>query len=140
VTRILVDTNVVLDVVLARQPHLDSSLVVWLACDSGGVEGFLAAHTVTTLHYIIRQILGPTQTLSALESLLRVFRIAAVDETTIRVALRSGGADFEDQVAAAAANQAKCDWIVTRDPKGFRRSEVPATSPPEFVANLSSGR
>ena len=56
--RVLVDINVVLDVLLDRQPHVEGSAAVWAAIETGSSEGLLAAHVVTTIHYLIRKELG----------------------------------------------------------------------------------
>jgi predicted nucleic acid-binding protein len=52
--RLLVDTNVILDVLLDRQPHADVSIAIWAAIEAGHAEGYLAAHSITTIHYLIR--------------------------------------------------------------------------------------
>src|SRR6202041_3387101 len=57
-TRILFDTNVVLDVLLDRQPQVDASAAAWAAVETGVSEGLLAAHAVTTIHYLIRKEMG----------------------------------------------------------------------------------
>ncbi len=53
--RVLFDVNVVLDVLLDRKPHADASAAAWAAVETGTAEGFLAAHAVTTIHYLIRK-------------------------------------------------------------------------------------
>ena len=133
--KVLVDVNVVLDVLLNRQPHATASSAVWAAVESGVVKGVLAAHAVTTIHYLIRKELGNDRATKMLAGILRVFGVAAVDEITIRDALDLLSGDFEDAVTAAAARHAGCDLIVTRDPKGFRRSPVRALTP-EAAAHL----
>jgi predicted nucleic acid-binding protein len=127
--RILVDTNVVLDVVLDRQPYAERSAAIWKAIETGTSEGLLAAHAITTLHYLIRKELGATKARRLISEILRVFRVAAVDGSVIEEALRLSLADFEDAVTAAAARLSVCDYIVTRDPKGFRGSPVRPLAP-----------
>ena len=133
--RILVDINVVLDVLLDRQPHVEGSAAVWAAVEANLSEGLLAAHAVTTIHYLISKELGAAPARRTVSAILRVFRVAPVDAGVIEEALRLSMPDFEDSVTAAAARVAACDYIVTRDPKGFRRSPVrPLT--PEAAAPL----
>jgi predicted nucleic acid-binding protein len=127
--RVLFDTNVVLDVLLNRPPHADASAAVWSAVETGLAEGVLAAHAVTTVHYLIRKKRGNAGARRALSSLLRVFQVAAVDGPVIQEALQLPFSDFEDAVTAAAARSAGCDYILTRDPKGFRESPVRAMTP-----------
>ncbi len=131
----LVDINVVLDVLLDRRPHVAASAALWAAIETGKVEGFLAAHAVTTIHYLLGRELGLRKARTTLATLLRVFRVAAVDQGTIQEALGLSFTDFEDAVTAAAARAAGCDVLVTRDPRGFRASPV-RPLPPEAALPL----
>ena len=137
--RLLLDINIVLDVLLNRQPHAGASAAVWAAVEAGTVEGLLAAHAVTTVHYLVRKELGNAGAKRTVEALLRVYRVAAVDGVVIQFALDLSSSDFEDAVTAAAARLAGCDAIVTRDPKGFRGSPVRCL-PPEAVPPLLAAR
>ena len=137
--RVLIDTNVVLDVLLERKPHLAASAAVWDAVESGGAEGYLAAHAITTIHYLARKQLGVRHAKRVIASLLQVFRIAAVDENVLRDALQYDTQDFEDAVSTAAAEATGCEAIVTRDPKGFRTAGLPVLTP-EAAAPLLAAR
>ena len=127
--RVLVDVNVVLDVLLDRQPHVEGSAAVWAAIETGSCEGLLAAHAVTTIHYLIRKELGAARAKRTVSAMLRVFRVALVDTVVIQHALELPLPDFEDAVTAAAAQLAGCDYIVSRDPKGFRGSALRCVTP-----------
>jgi predicted nucleic acid-binding protein len=135
VIKILFDVNVVLDVLLDREPHVEASAAAFAAVETGLVQGMLAAHAVTTIHYLVRRKLRPTQARRILSALLSVFGVAAVDGAVIREAMQSPCPDFEDAVTAAAARLSHCDYIVTRDQRGFRGSRVRSITP-EAVAPL----
>jgi len=102
----------------------------------GRAEGFLAAHAVTTIHYLISRRLKEHEARQALDALLKLSAIAPVDGNVLQRAMQSTGADFEDSVTAAAAQASGCHLIVTRDPKGFRRAPVPAVTPTQALALL----
>ncbi|MGB7760722.1 MAG: PIN domain-containing protein [Bryobacteraceae bacterium] len=127
--RILFDTNIVLDVLLDRQPHVEASAAVWAVVEAGISEGMLAAHAVTTIHHLVRKEMGAVKARRIVSALLRVFGVAAVDGAVVQEALQSSLPDFEDAVTAAAARLAGCHYIVTRDPKGFRASPVRPLTP-----------
>ena len=127
--RILLDTNVVLDVLLDRSPYVDASAAVWAAVETGVCEGMLAAHAVTTIHYLIRKEMGNPKAARTIAAILSVFGIAAVDGAAVQEALQLPVSDFEDAVTVAAARSAGCECIVTRDPKGFRGSPVRSMTP-----------
>lgn len=136
--RILFDVNVVLDVLLDRKPHVEASAAAWAAVETGTAQGLLAAHAVTTVHHLIRKESGAAKAKVLLSAILRVFDVAAVDSAVIEEALRLSCSDFEDAVTAAAAQHAHCDYIVTRDPKGFRGSPVRSLTPEAVVPLFST--
>ena len=127
--RVLVDTNVILDVLRDRAPHAKASTAVWAAIETGLAEGLLAAHAITTIHYLIRKEQGAAKAGRTISEMLRVFAVAMIDGGVIQQALQMSWPEFEDSVTAAAAQIAGCDLIVTRDPKGFRNSPIPVMTP-----------
>jgi len=135
--RILLDTNVVLDVLLDRKPYADASAAAWASVETGVLEGMLAAHAVTTIHYLIRKEMGNTKAARTISAILRVFEVAAVDGVVIREALQLPVSNFEDAVTAAAARLAGCECIVMRDPKGFRGSVVRSMTPEAVMPLLN---
>ncbi len=135
--RILFDTNVVLDVLLDRQPYVEASAAAWAAVETGISEGMLAAHAVTTIHYLVRKERGNVRAGRIISAILRVFRVAAVDGVVVQEALQLSFSDFEDAVTAAAGRLAGCEYIVTRDPKGFRGSPVRCLTPEALIPLLN---
>jgi predicted nucleic acid-binding protein len=99
--RVLVDTNVALDVLLDRQPHAEASVAIWASAETGQFEGFLAAHAITTINYLLRRELGTVKARKMIALILVVFRVATVNGSVIEQALRSPIADFEDAVTSA---------------------------------------
>jgi len=136
VKRLLVDLNVVLDVLLDREPHVRPAAAMWAAIEARHGEGFLSAHAFTTVHYLAARARGPRFARETIEALLRVFDVATVDGAVVRSAIALPFPDFEDAVCAAAAAASACDAIVTRDPAGFRGSPVPVIDPGTALAWL----
>ena len=137
---VLVDTNVVLDVLLDRRPHAEQSITLWGHIESGRMRGLLPAHAITTIHCLLRRELGETGTGKIVASLMSVFGIAPVNSDVLAEALSSSSGDFEDAIAAAAARQTRCQYIVTRDPRGFRGAAVKAVAPEIVNALFAAGR
>jgi predicted nucleic acid-binding protein len=134
--RVLFDVNVILDVLLDRKPHVAASAMAWFAVETGSSKGFLAAHAVTTIHYLVRKQMSAAKTRQVVSAILRVFSVAAVDAAVIEEAFHLSLADFEDAVTVAAARARGCDYIVTRDPKGFRSSIIRALTPEALLPLL----
>lgn len=138
--RLLLDVNVVLDVLLDRQPFADDSSAVWSAIEQGDADGLLAAHAVTTLHYLNSKTVGTRMATETTEALLSVFEVAAVDDTVLRSAIALQWNDFEDAVTASSARRAKCDVVVTRNPRDFKGSPTKVLTPAEAIAWLQAAR
>ncbi|MEI6971213.1 MAG: PIN domain-containing protein [bacterium] len=132
--RVLVDTNVVLDVLLDRKPFADTAVQVFALVEESKIEGFLCATTITTVGYLLGQALAPEKARGALQRLLGLFEIAPVNRSVLEHALRSGITDFEDAVLEQAGFLAGVDAITTRNVSDFRRSKVTVFDPAELIA------
>ncbi len=135
-TRVLIDVNLVLDVLLDRRPHVASASAVWAAIEEGRAEGLLSSHAVTTIHYLNAKAVAPRMARETTDALLSVFGVATVDDSVIRAANALGWPDFEDAVTAAAAQRAKCAAIITRNTRDFAGSPVRVLAPVEAAAWL----
>lgn len=133
----LVDTNVVLDVMLGRKPHLMDSASVLAAVEASKCGGLLSATTVTTIHHIAERQIGRQATLGRISDLLSLFGVAPVNQAVLVSALGLGMADFEDAVLHEAAIQAGADCIVTRNINDFGLAMIPVYTPAQFLAALA---
>ncbi|MFZ5877187.1 MAG: PIN domain-containing protein [Nitrospirota bacterium] len=133
--RVLYDLNVVLDVLLRRDPHFPSSAVALDAVGQGRVQGYIAGHAVTTLAYLLEKELSATKSRRVLAELLSKLQVAAVTDAGIHRGLALGFHDFEDAVTAACAEEAGVAVIVTRNVGDFRKSPIPVVPPSLFVAD-----
>jgi predicted nucleic acid-binding protein len=138
--RLLFDVNVVLDVLLDRTPFADASSEAWAAVERGDADGVLSAHAVTTLHYLNTKAVGTRMAAETTEALLSVFSVAPVDEAVLRSAVALEWKDFEDAVTAAGAKRAKCDALVTRNPRDFKGAPIRILTPAEAVAWIETAR
>jgi predicted nucleic acid-binding protein len=134
--QILVDLNVIVDVIQERQPFYTDSAHILDAVANRVVEGYMAAHTVTTLFYITARFADRQTAAIALSRLLNFFRVAQVDDQVIRNALAWNWKDFEDAVQMAAALNANLDYVITRNPKDFETQPVPVLEPAVFLTLL----
>jgi predicted nucleic acid-binding protein len=132
--RVLFDTNVVLDVLLERDPYARPAAQLMSLVDQGQLEGYLCATTVTTVHYLAAKTLGPKRAASLVATLLDVFRIAPVDGEVVAGALGLSFADFEDAVIHEAAVLAEAVAIVTRNGRDFKGATIAVFDPNEMLA------
>ena len=132
----LLDTNIILDVLLARQPFLLHSKAVWQTCDDGIIQGYVSESSLTDIYYIARRIAGQAQARNAVEVCLSAFTVCTIDQAVLDFALTLCGSDFEDDVLIATAVQADIDAIVTRNPNDFTHSPIAVYSPESLLNYL----
>ncbi len=136
--KILFDTNFILDVLIDRKPFSEAASQLLSLVERGEVSGIICATTVTTIHYLSTKILGKNKSQHQIANLISLFEIAAVNRAVIEEALTSNFSDFEDAVIYQAARHAGAEAIVTRDPKGFQKSNLPIFSPIELLNILQA--
>lgn len=134
--RVIVDTNVVLDVLLARKPFVSAAVQLFGLIERGQVEGMLCATSVTTLDYLLTQSLPRAACRETLRRLLRLFEIAPVTRAVIEEALQSRMTDFEDAVVEQAGRLAGAEAVITRDMRDFRQSAIKTLSPGELLSSF----
>jgi len=133
---LFLDTNVLLDVLAQRAPWVTDAAALLSLVDTGQVEGVVAAHAVTTLHYFLRKHLGREKASATLVELVDLVTIATVDESVIQKGLGFGWQDFEDAIQAVCALQAGADYFVTRNRQDFSALSIPVVTPSEVLNYL----
>lgn len=134
--RLLVDVHVVLDVLLDRAPHAEAASALWAAGERGRCRLLLPAHAVTTIFYLAEKARDAKFARGVVADLVSIFEVAPVDAAVLRRALALEMADFEDAVAAAAAEGAGAEAVVTRNLDDFEAAPLPAVDPPMALAWL----
>jgi len=123
--KLFLDTNVVLEVLARREPWYEEAAALLTAVEDGRADGVMAAHTVTTLHYLIAKHRGRDVARTALIRLMSLVDVEPVDGEVLSQALAMDLDDFEDAVQAVCALRSGAARIVTRAPDGFRGTGGP---------------
>lgn len=131
--KVLFDTNIVLDVLLSREPYLSNAIALFDAVEKQIIQGYLCATTITTIDYLATKTLGKARSKIAVSKLLELFIIAEVNRRTLACALSSDFADFEDAVLFHAGFDAGVDYVVTRNAKDFNTAKLPIYSPDKLL-------
>jgi predicted nucleic acid-binding protein len=134
--RVLVDLNIILDVLQKRESFYEASAGLLAMIETGKIEGFVAAHSVTTLFYLVSKDQSPAAARVILTSLMQFLKIAPVDHAVIEAALNMPYKDFEDAVQMISAMQCKADFLVTRNIKDYQPAPVTVIQPVELLATL----
>ena len=134
--RALLDVNVILDVLQHRPSFYGDSAAVLAAAETGRLTGLVAAHSVTTLIYLLSKYGSPDQARVHTVDLLTALDVAPVDRRVLDDALALPYRDLEDAVQMAAARRAGAEYLVTRDRAGYAAGPLPALAPAEMLTLL----
>ena len=134
----LLDTNILLDLFLARQPFAVEAVALWNANLQGSFSGYISEITPVNLFYIIRKIKSIREARQAVEESLLAFQICRIDDGVLFTAYSSALTDFEDAVQIASAQVEQMDAIVTRNLGDYTTSTMPVYSPTDFLKQLSN--
>ena len=132
--KICFDTNVVLDLLLRREPFSKDSAAVVSMVESTLHTGLLCTTTLTNLHSLTKHLLGEAGARQAVAGCLQLMELAHVSRPVLDAAARAAMPDFEDAVLAHAAHQAGAHAIITRNLGDFAKSPVRAYTPLQFLA------
>lgn len=136
--RVLFDTNVILDVLLARAPHADPATALLDRVAAKSLDGLLGATTLTTIHYLATKAVGSRAARRHLRTLLGLFEVAPVTRAVLTDALDLAFPDYEDAVLHEAARHAGAEAIATRDRKGFVKARLKVYGPEELLRFLAA--
>jgi hypothetical protein len=136
--QILFDLNIILDVLQVRKDFYDFSARLLAYAETGVIQGWLAAHSITTLFYMVARDKSPEQARVTLTSLLQFLKIAPVDQSTIEQALNLPYRDFEDAVQMMSALQVHADYLLTRNVSDYQPAPMEVVQPVELLAILKS--
>lgn len=137
--RLFLDTNILLDVLLRREPFYRSAARVWTLAETGAHEGFVSAISFNNLFYIVRKHGGVAPAHRSLRLIRSVFRPVDVDARLLDEALAANGADFEDTVQLCCALRCRADYLVTRDHDGFGAASLSIVTADELLAVVAAG-
>ena len=131
--RLLLDTNIILDIALKREPHFEHSSKIFELIDKKRIIGYITASTVTDIYYISRKEKGNEIAIEFISNLIEIVDVIGVDKSTIVKALKSNLKDFEDAVQVSAAENYEIEIIVTRNKSDFLNSGLEILTPKELI-------
>ena len=137
VYRVLVDTNVALDLLLARQPFVNDALQLFALGEAGRAQLLLSTDAISTIFFVVSKNQNAATAREAICKLLDLVGLAALDERAVLRGMSLDFEDIEDALVAAVAEKEGVDLIVTRNQKDFKNSPVPVMAPAAFLALAS---
>jgi predicted nucleic acid-binding protein len=131
--KVLIDTNVVLDILLNRVPFYANSADVEALAEAKIITGYISASAITDIFFLAKGALGKKPTKKALKSLLQVFKPATVTDNHIYQALDLDWNDFEDSVQYIVGENLSVDFIITRNVDDYASGSIPVATPEQFI-------
>jgi predicted nucleic acid-binding protein len=134
--KVLIDTNVVLDVLLNQVPFSANSKAIFDLAEEKRITGYISASSITDIFYIANKKFKDSEIVyQAIEKLAALFLIVPVSKSTITDALALRWKDFEDAVQFTVAKENDIAYIITRNEADFKTSDIPCMNPTDFITN-----
>ena len=131
--KVLIDTNVILDILLQRQPWYTNAALIFSLTKNKIIQSFVSATSVTDIYYLSQKDLGKRSAKESIKKLFQVFCPAAVTDKDIYKALDLDWEDFEDSVQFIVGESISVDYIVSRNIRDFSSGTIPAVTPEQFM-------
>lgn len=136
----LIDTNVVLDIALNREPFFEYSSKIFDKIDDQILEGFITASSITDIYYIASKQNDKLQARKFLINLIQILEVVGVDKDIVIQALESEITDFEDAIQVFSAKSNSIDLVITRNVADFASTGMKALTPQEFIQKFEIPR
>lgn len=134
VNKILIDTNVLLDYLLEREPFFEDAKEIMVLCTDGKVKGCIASHSIPNMFFILRKDFNAKERREALSNLCSIFDVEGIDKTKLLSGLANEDfSDFEDCLQMECAKSYGADYIVTRNVADYSTSEIKAIMPKDYL-------
>jgi len=134
--RVLIDTNVILDVLCNRQRFVEDATKIFKFCEVNKIEGYISAISVPNIVYILRKELNAEKTKEILAQLSLIFKIVDLKADDLKKAANLMFNDYEDALQSVCAGRIKANYIITRNIKDFTNSKVVAIKPSELLERI----
>ena len=133
-TRILIDTDVILDFFFDRQPFSENAARIFSLCESKEIKGYITPVIISNVYYLLRQTASNEKVIEKLKLLVTITEILVMDKSVIIQALNSDFKDFEDALQNYAAElNNEIDLILTRNTKDFKNSSLTVMTPDNYI-------
>ncbi len=137
VNRILIDTNILIDYLLTREPFYEDAKAVVSSCVDGKTKGCIASHSISNMFFILRKDYNSKERREILLSLCSIFDIEGIDKVKLMAGLQNEEfSDFEDCLQMECAKSFGAEYIVTRNINDYKISEIKAILPKDYLEML----
>ena len=133
IRRLFIDTDIVLDVALAREPFVSASSMILAMAENNVVTGTMSSNAIANVYYVLRKAGGDAKARAFIGKLLHYLTVITIDHQNVLDALISDFSDFEDALQNCSAVENQCDYIITRNTNDYKNSALRVATPEEFL-------
>lgn len=134
--KVLIDTNIILDVLCNRKEFVEDSAKVLKLCEVKKITGYISALSIPNIVYIMRKELDTEKVKEILEKLSLIFEIVDLKADDLKRASTLDFKDYEDAIQSTQASRIKACYIITRNIKDYNKSKVTAIKPSELIERI----
>ena len=133
IKKVFIDTDIVLDVALAREPFFSSSKTILAMAENNIIIGNISSNCVANIYYILRKSGGDNKARKFILNIVKYITVIAIDHPNVLEALKSKFSDFEDALQHSSAVENRCEYIITRNIEDYKSSKIKVLLPEEFI-------
>lgn len=136
--KIMCDTNVIIDVLLEREPFFEDSYRTLSLCEEHKIDGFVSAASITDIYYLVKKYTHSNElAYKAVGKLLEIVKVCSVTNNDVITAFQKKAKDFEDCLVATCAKSIHCNYIITRNKKYFQSFGIQVLTPAELLQQIT---
>jgi len=133
IKKVFIDTDIILDVALAREPFFSSSKTILAMAENNIIIGNISSNCVANIYYILRKSGGDNKARKFILNIVKYITVIAIDHQNVLEALKSKFSDFEDALQHSSAVENRCEYIITRNIEDYKGSKIKVLLPEEFI-------
>lgn len=137
--KIFLDTNILVDLIADRKPFSKQAIEIFRSTEKNKTQLFTSSHSIATTHYLLKKYEEEKELRKIIFNLLEFLIVIPVDIDVLKKGLLSNHKDFEDAVQILCASSITgINYIVTRNTKDYKTSEISVLTPDEMCLKLNS--
>src|SRR5690606_34301034 len=134
-SRLLVDTNIVIDLLAKRENFYDEAADLFSRADRKELNLAISSLTFANTNYILTKLKSAKEAREILRKFKVLVEVLSLDDKITELALSDDDfPDFEDGLQYYSAIENQIDIIITRNKKDFKNSKIPVLSAKEYLA------
>lgn len=131
--KVFIDTDIVLDVALAREPFFSASKIILAMAENNIIAGNISSNCIANIYYILRKFGGDRNARKFISNIVKYITVIIINHQNVLEALQSKFSDFEDALQHYSAVENHCEYIITRNVNDYINSKLKVLLPEEFI-------